>query len=165
MRRFDSIVMQETEPVEEGALWLRQEHNNINNEEVVTPVGMNFWWFSEYGWRPLSEVYKYKTLFKYDATTSNPITIEESPIKELGIISVEKYYSMYDGTRNIGDNTNFVNEKALKKHVTQLQTQIDALKQRLDTLEPIVNNHTTTLSGHTTSISNLNSRVSVLENN
>lgn len=167
MRRFEALVMSETEPLTEGTLWLRKKHNTIGPKpNEIPPVGMSIWWFGEQGWLPMYDLdtrYELNDVFDYEAVGVNPIGIEITPNQEAGVVNIEKTYSMYSGNRALGNNVNFVNETGLKKHVDDLQAQIDALKERVELLENIVSNHTATLSGHTTSISNLNTRVSALE--
>lgn len=167
MRRFEALVMSQTEPTTEGTLWLRKKHNTIGPKpNEVPPVGISIWYFGEQGWEPMYDLdtrYELSDSFDFVAAETKPIDVEVTPNPEVGLVSIEKTYSMYDGTRALGSNLNFVNETGLKKHVDDLQSQINALKERVSTLE----SQMTTLQGrvnqNTSSISSLNSRVSALE--
>lgn len=163
MRRFDSIVMQETEPEVNSTLWLRKSHNNIEQYgDPIGPVGTSFWWYGENGWEPLSERYLFKNTFHTDPsdTVTYPYAGHD---EENGIITIGREWYIYDGERDIQDNYNIVLETGMKRYVDDLQSQINSLKQRVESLEAIVGNHTTLISSHTTSISSLNSRVTSLE--
>lgn len=174
MRRFEALVMSETEPVTEGTLWLRKKHNTIGPKpNEVPPVGMSIWWFGEQGWQPMYDLdtrYELNDSFDYAAVGVKPIEVEITPSPEVGIVNIEKTYSMYSGNRTLGNNANFVNETGLKKHVDDLQAQIDALKVRVATLEgkvatleSQVATHSTQIANNRSSITTLSGRVSALE--
>lgn len=166
MRRFEALVMSETEPVQHGTLWLRKKHNTIGPKpNEVPPVGMSIWWFGERGWQPMYDLdtrYDLIDNFSY-GVSSTPTNIEVVQQPEVGVVTIEKTYSLYDGSRAIGNNTNFVNETGLKKHVDELQAQIDALKTRVTTLETKVESLESQVSINRSSISTLNNRVNSLE--
>lgn len=174
MRRFESLVMSETEPITEGTLWLRKKHNTIGPKpNEVPPVGMSIWWFGEQGWQPLYDLdtrYRFVDTYSYNSTSGDPISVEVIPDIENGVVSIERDYSIYNGARDLNNNTNLVNETGLKKHVDDLQAKIDALKQRVSTLEDKVEtlesqvaSHSTQISSNRNSITSLSGRVSALE--
>lgn len=173
MRKFEALVMSETEPVTDGTLWLRRKHNTIGPKpNEVPPAGMSIWWFGEQGWQPMYDLdtrYELNDTFNYEEG-AKPIDIEVTPNPEVGVVNIEKTYFMYNGNRALGNNINFVNETGLKKHVDDLQAQIDALKARVATLEgkvatleSQVSAHSTQIANNRNSITSLGNRVSSLE--
>ena len=164
MRRFESIVMSETEPTTEGILWLRKKNNSI---EPDSPGGFSIWWFGEKGWQPLYDLdTRYDLSDSIDYSASSESTgITTIPDLENGLVTIVKTYSVYNGNRTIGSNANFVNETGLKKHVDDLQFQISNLKAEVSSLKNQVKTLQDTVNQNTASINALNSRVSNLENN
>lgn len=167
MRRFEALVMSETEPVTEGTLWLRRKHNTIGPKpNEVPPVGMSIWWFGEQGWQPMYDLdtrYNLNDEFTFTPAGAEPISIKVTPSPEVGLVAINRKYFMYNGSRNLANNTNFVSEAGLKKHVDDLQSQIDALRGRVATLEGEVASLQSQVNSHSSSISSLNSRVGSLE--
>lgn len=175
MRRFESIVMSETEPVPDGTLWLKKKKNSINNEDPNSkkPFGFDIWWFGPVGWQPLLDPdtrYEYVNHTLTGGVGTVPVLTEQTKFPEIGQVRIDTTYSIYDGSRALAANTNIVNETGLKKHVDDLQSQINALKARVATLESEVASLTTQVSNNSSKItSNINTinslseRVSALE--
>lgn len=183
MRRFESIVMSETEPVPDGTLWLKKKKNSINNEgpNSKKPFGFDIWWFGPVGWQPLLDLdtneyldpdtrYEYVNHTLTGGVGTVPVLTEQTKFPEIGQVRIDTTYSVYDGSRALAANTNIVNETGLKKHVDDLQSQINALKARVATLESEVASLTTQVSNNSSKItSNINAinslgrRVSFLE--
>lgn len=167
MRRFESLVMSTTEPVTDGTLWLKKKKSTIKDQKPneLIPMGTSIWYFGEIGWQPLIDFdtrYNLNDFYKYTSTTK-PIEMRVTPHHEIGIVDIDRTYFMYDGSRNIGNNGNIVNERGLKKHVDDLQNQINTLKEKVSELEEQVASHTTQIENNRSSISNLTNRVSELE--
>lgn len=175
MRRFESIVMSETEPVPDGTLWLRKKKNSINTEdpESKKPFGFDIWWFGPIGWQPLLDLdtrYEYTDKVLTGGVSGVPVVTEQTKFPNIGMVRIDTTYSIYDGSRVLANNTNIVNEKGLKKHVDDLQSQINALTARVSTLESEVaslrtkvSNNSSRITDNTNSISSLSGRVSALE--
>ncbi len=175
MRRFESLVMSTTEPVTDGTLWLKKKKNSINNEDPNSkkPFGFDIWWFGPVGWQPLLDFdtrYEYVNHTLTDGVGTVPVLTEQTKFPEIGQIRIDTTYSIYDGSRALAANTNIVNETGLKKHIDDLQGQINALKERVTTLEGEVATLKIQVSGNSSKItSNINAinslsgRVSALE--
>lgn len=145
MRRFESIVMSETEPVTPGTLWMRLKKNSIkgNNDEKLPVAGMSIWWFGEKGWQPLVDLdtrYTVTNINNYEPATK-PLDSEVTNKPEIGMVDTVVTYNIYNGSRGLGSNSNFVNETGLKKHVDILKSEIDSLTNRVTVLEKTVNRH------------------------
>lgn len=167
MRRFEALVMSPTEPVTDGTLWLKGRKSTIKDQKPneLPPIGMSIWYFSEEGWKPLIDFdtrYNLNDLYDY-AATSEPINTVVTPHHEVGIVDVDRTYSFYDASRELGDNANIVNEAGLKHHVDFLQGQVDSLSARVTALEEQLATLQGRVNQNTNSISTLNSRVSALE--
>lgn len=182
MRRFESIVMSETEPVPDGTLWLKKKKNSISNDDPSSkePFGFDMWWFGPLGWQPLLDLdtrYEYINNTLTGSTSIVPVATAQTKYPDLGTIEVKTTYSIYNGNRALSNNTNLVNETGLKKHVDDLQSQITALVARVSTLEnkvstlegkvttleSNVNTNSSKITSNTNAINSLSNRVSVLE--
>lgn len=163
MRRFESMVMSETEPVNHGTLWLREKKNTLDPDG---PTQLAIWYFGDNGWQPLAD---FDTRF---SITANPnfaggdksLEFAASTSPEHGIIEILLDYFIYNGDRELNNNANLVVEAALKLHVDDLQSQITALSARVSTLESQVSTLQSTVATHTSTISGLASRIQALEN-
>lgn len=175
MRRFESIIMSKTEPVPDGTLWLKEKESTINNkdQEDNKPLGFDIWWFGPSGWQPLLDLdtrYKYTNQTLTDGVGEVPVVTEQTEFSNIGIVRVDNTYSIYDGSRALANNTNFVNETGLKKHVDNLQSQINtlstkisALESKVTSLENNINNVISLLNTVNDTIDTLDSRISNLE--
>ena len=167
MRRFEALVMSPTEPVTDSTLWLKGKRSTIKDlkPNELPPMGISIWYFGERGWQPLIDFdtrYNLNDLYDYAAATE-PISTLVTPHHEVGIVDVDRTYSLYDASRELGNNANIVNETGLKHHVDFLQSQIDSLLARVNTLEGQLATLQGRVNQNTNSISSLNSRVSALE--
>ena len=175
MRRFESIVMSETEPVPDGTLWLKKKKNSISNDDPSSkePFGYDIWWFGPLGWQPLLDLdtrYEYVNKTLTGGVGRVPVMTEQTKFPEIGMVRIDTTYSIYDGSRALANNTNMVNETGLKKHVDDLQRQIDALTARVvtlegkvATLESNVSANSSKITSNTNAINSLSGRVSALE--
>lgn len=175
MRRFESIVMSETEPVPDGTLWLKKKKNSISNDDPSSkePFGYDIWWFGPLGWQPLLDLdtrYEYVNKTLTGGVGGVPVMTEQTKFPEIGMVRIDTTYSIYDGSRALANNTNIVNETGLKKHVDDLQRQIDALTARVvtlegkvATLESNVSANSSKITSNTNAINSLSGRVSALE--
>lgn len=168
MRRFEALVMSQTEPVHPGTLWLRKKHNDIGPKpNEVPPVGMSIWWFGERGWEPLYDLdtrYNLNTSYTYEESDT-PILTTVTPYPNVGVVSINNEFAIYDGSRDLASTSCFVNEEGLKKHVDDLQEQINTLEGRVSTLEGEVASLRTTVNSHTQQIASLTNRIISLESN
>lgn len=134
MRKFNTVVMSVKEPEFESALWFKQKPDSVEG----STSGFSLWYFSEDGWKPLYDLdtrYNLSNVFSSKGVTGDPVNMEVSARPEVGLVDMKNNYSIYDGSRQIADNGNFVNEKGLKKHVDSLQGQIDVIVDTLKTME------------------------------
>lgn len=163
MRRFESIVMSETEPVNHGTLWLKKKKNTLDPDG---PEQIEIWYFGENGWQPMADFdtrFSFTNNFNYtESDTPVDITIDSNP--EHGIVGVLTDYFIYSGNRSMKSSSNLVNESALKLHIDDLQSQITTLNIRVNTLESQVSNLQSAVASHATTIAELNSRIQALEN-
>lgn len=151
MRKFESLVMAETEPVTSGTLWLKTKPNTTNGEDG----GLSVWYFGENGWTPLFDSdTRYNTTYSFEKTASEvSVTSIPNVQHKDGITNVSNTMYIYDGSRELGNNYNLVTEAGLNVHVTSLQEQINNLSnsltdlagvterlgQRIDTIESNLN--------------------------
>lgn len=162
MRRFEAIVMSESEPVNHGTLWLREKKNTLDPDG---PKQYDIWYFGERGWQPVADFdtrFSFTKTLDYEGVT-DPIDINVTKDAENGIVEVSSDYSIYSGSRALGNNANLVNETALKLHVDDLQSQISQLNVKVNTLESQVSVLQGLVASHATTISELNSRITALE--
>lgn len=180
MRRFESLVMSKTEPVTDNTLWIRRKKGLMRSKpNELSPKSVGIWYFGEDGWMPLIDFDTKYNLndFSNFSVGTNPIKTEVIEHHDNGTIDVNKTFNFYNGNRPLEDAVNFVNETGLKKHVDDLQGQINALKSRVNTLESKVSsleaqigvmssqiaNNSNEINNNNISINNLSSRVAVLE--
>lgn len=156
MRRFEAIVMSETEPINQGTLWLKTKENTMDPKG---PKQFEIWYFGSKGWQPLADFDTRDSLTQNINYTesSKAVDITEEGSPEHGIVDRTLDFYIYNGSRTLGNNANLVNEAALKQHVDELQGQITTLNNQVSTLQGLVASHSTT-------ISQLNSRLTALEN-
>lgn len=157
MRRFEAIVLSETEPVAPGTLWLRPKKNTL---DAKGPKQYDIWYFSEGGWRPIADFdtrYNFETTYN-KTSSSDSLVITPTKDPEVGIVGNEFKFSIYDGSRDMVSSKNFVLESGLKKEVDilknyiatevkRLDGRIDALAARLNSVETTVGNNSSRLSG------------------
>lgn len=138
MRRFNLVVMSETEPATQDILWLRPKKNTMD-ESGSTQFDM--WYFGETGWCPMADYdTRYNFSASYEATPSSEgLEIELNKVPEASTVDSTFHFSVYDGSREIQSSGNFVLESGLKK-------EIDGLKNYIDNEVRTLNSKTTELS-------------------
>lgn len=167
MRKFNSLVISETEPLTEDTIWLRDKKNILQPDDNVIPYkGLNLWYFGENGWESMYDSnteYKLNLYFNYNPAYTNPVTNLVNTSSDKSNVTITSTYFIYTGSRELSNTINLVTEKALKKHIEELQEEIDTLGRTLNTL----NNRISTLEGqnnsYSTTIANLEQRISALE--
>lgn len=173
---FNKIVLSQTEP-QPSDLWMR-----ITSDKGKE-LGHSLWWFTAQGWKKLFDFdtrYSVTTNYNYKASSQ---AYESKSIydPESGVVTVTNAYSLYDGTRDLGNNANLVLEKGLKTHVDILQKNIDkvatdlatetsnrksgdsALSSRIDSLSNSIGSITETMTGMSNTIQNIQGRLNALE--
>lgn len=134
-KTFNKIVLSKTEPSVED-LWMRLTPNETNG------IGHSLWWFTSQGWKKLFDFdtrYSINTDFSYEAS-KKPFDSDSTYSPETGIVDMTNTYSLYDGSRELGDNANLVTEGGLKVHVDAINKEINSIKQRLTKVETNLNN-------------------------
>lgn len=166
MRRFESVVMSETEPVTPGTLWLRPKKNTLDKSG---PTQFDIWYFSESGWRPIAD-YDTRYNFKpsYDkAPSGNSIIITPDANPEVGIVNNDLNFKIFDGSREMQSSSNFVLESGLKKEIDDLRAYVEGevsrLDTRIDTLSNAINNLSNQVSSNTDRIAMVEGKLALLE--
>lgn len=163
MRRFESVVMSETEPVSPGTLWLRPKKNTLDKNG---PSQFDIWYFSEVGWRPIADYdSRYNFTVGYNPVASDgSFVITTSINPEVGTVLNNFTFSVYDGTRVMQNSSNFVLESGLKKEIDTLRNyidneiarvdgRIDALSSSIDILQTFVSNQLHNVEGRMNTLS------------
>lgn len=166
MRRFESIVMSETEPASQGTLWLRPKKNTLDKNG---PTPFDIWYFGETGWRPIAD---FDTRYNFD-TSYTPEPSEEGlvigPNKnlEVGIVDNILQFSVYDGSRKIQSSRNFVLESGLKKEIDDLRDYIDnevgKLNDKIADLSNSLDSVSSRVTSNTDRVARVEGRLSLLE--
>lgn len=148
MRRFESIVMSETEPESEGTLWLKPKKESLKHNawDFSRPEQFDIWYFSENGWSPIAD---YDTTF--EAFTLN--TTNESSNQSLIYLHSSKYNEeiqsytqiyvirVFDGNRNLNSKSkSFVTESGLYQINKEITSKIEANKTEIDYLKSEIDN-------------------------
>lgn len=184
MRKFESIVMSEKEPImKAGTLWLKNKRDVIYNpdSESKMKVSRSILYYGNNGWESFIDFdtrYDIESIYDYNVK-EQPIELYRFSDEEKGIVTTTINYNLYDGNRNIANSSNLVLESGLKKHVDDLQRKIDDLtrelsevkqaisniNQSISTINGNINSISGRVSSNTNSINSLSNRVSSLENN
>lgn len=176
MRKFDSILLSEGEPVmRTGTLWLKRKRETPYNSDAneVMKDSLSLWYFGPKGWESLIDFDTKYTLDKsFNYYEDNlPISIYDIPNINTGVTKTILDINLYNGSREPGNCGNLVMESGLKSQVDKLQEQIDNLKRDIIVLQNAVMSNTAeitgvkqTLTSHSSSLQNLSNRVSSLEN-
>lgn len=133
-KTFNKIVLSSSEPNVED-LWMRINIERLPEGKAIH--GHSLWWFTPQGWKKLFDFdtrYDVSTDYSYSASDS-PYDSKSEYNPKVGIVSVGNIYYLYDASRKLGNNANFVTEKGLKYHVDDLQKQINVLDTRLTAAE------------------------------
>lgn len=128
MRKFESIIMSNTEPLETRTLWIKEKTGGVSPSGDNISKGNSIWYFGNQGWAPLFDFntkYIISDSISYDAT-ADMIVSKDTPDNSKETVDISRIYAVYDGSRDIGENANIVNETGLKVHVDSLQSQIDS---------------------------------------
>lgn len=166
MRRFESVVMSETEPVSPGTLWLRPKKNTLDSKG---PTQFDIWYFSEVGWRPIADFdTRYDFAVEYNPEVSGKsLVITSTPNPKEGIVSDNLTFFVYDGTRNMQNSSNLVLESGLKKEVDTLRSYIDneiaRVDERINTLSSSLDTISNSVSSNTDRVAKVEGRLSLLE--
>lgn len=138
-KTFNKIVLSHTEPNIED-LWMRINIEKLPDGKAIH--GHSLWWFTPQGWKKLFDFdtrYSVDTDYSYDISQI-PFDSASAYDPKVGVVSVDNTYYLYDGSRTLSSSSNFVLEKGLKKHVDNLQSQINTLKERVDEAEESIIN-------------------------
>lgn len=128
MRRFESIVMSETEPVALSTLWLREK------EDETKDKGLSIWYFGENGWTPIKDFdtnYQVKMNPNKEAASSEEPFSYKSEITNPGQKQITINIDTFDGTRPVSDSSSVVLEKGLYTVYNKLNESITALDNQL----------------------------------
>lgn len=134
MRRFESIVMSESEPVNHGTLWLRKKMNSLDPKG---PMQFEIWYFGDNGWQPLADFdtrYSIDNNFNYTGN-DKAVNILETKDIEHGTVNTTLDFFIYDGSRQLANNNNLVNESGLKTQVDNLLNKINQINSTIQSLE------------------------------
>ena len=145
-RTFNKIVLSKAEPGVED-LWMRINIEKTEDGKFIH--GHSLWWFTTQGWKKLFDFdtrYDVSTEYSYSASES-PYESESQYNPEVGMVTVNNTYNLYDASRDLGNNANFVTEKGLKYHVDDLQNQINDLVKRVTKAEQDISNEINTRAG------------------
>lgn len=156
MRKFESIIMSNTEPLETRTLWIKEKTGGVSPSGNNVSKGNSIWYFGNQGWKPLFDFdtrYIFKDKISYEPSTEITSS-EQTPDNENGIVNIEKTFSMYNGDRELGNNENFVNETGLKVHVDSLQSQIDSAMTLIAGLRKDLTEHIADFDTHVSEYEN-----------
>lgn len=166
MRRFESVVMSETEPASQGTLWLRPKKNTLDKDG---PTQFDIWYFGETGWRPIAD---FDTRYNFD-TSYNPAPSEEGLViepdnsPEVGIVDNMLHFSVYDGSRKMESSRNFVLESGLKKEIDDMKDYVDnevrKLNGKIAELSSSLDSVSSRVSSNTDRVARVEGRLSLLE--
>lgn len=137
-KTFNKIVLSQAEP-QVSDLWMRINIEKTPDGKAIH--GHSLWWFTSQGWKKLFDFdtrYNTTTDFKY-ATSDKPFESESVYDSKTGVVSISNAYHLYDGSRELTNGANIVLESGLKKHVDNLQLQINKVNDRVTTLTNTVN--------------------------
>ena len=150
MRKFESIIMSNTEPLETRTLWIKEKTGGVSPSGDNISKGNSIWYFGNQGWTPLFDFntkYIISDSISFDAT-ADMIVSKDTPDNSKETVDISRIYSVYDGSRDIGENANIVNETGLKKHVESLQSQINSALSQIETVSSSLTNHVKAFDGH-----------------
>lgn len=165
MRKFNSIIMSETEPLAQSALWLKPKKSTLKGGKEQYDI----WYFGASGWRPMADYdtrYTFDTSFSTDSSNES-VKIDPKNDLENGMVNNTLNFNVYDGTRNIQSSKNFVLESGLKKEIDSLKDYIDNEVRKLNgeiaKLSSSINSLTNSVESITDRIAKVEGRLSLLE--
>lgn len=138
MRKFESIVMSESEPIMKmGTLWIKPERVVIGDPDSKESMkeSVSLWYYGNNGWTSILDFdTNYNiSILPFDTPSEESVIPDKYQASMYnGITDIILKTYLYNGNRSIGDNSNLVTEQGLKNHIEELNSKIQQLQTTIE---------------------------------